>query len=299
MVAGGRHSAEVGRTLAYAATRGETGVIRPGDFKVTALPTPGGAIRVAAGAGVIESAFPGASGQSYTVRGVGSTDHPIAASGTSTTTRYVIIRITDPAYAGQPVPANPEVGPYAILDVVSSITNLTYPFLALAKIVLPASTSTVTNAMITDLRQVANPRSPERTMYVAPVAVPIYLSNTSWVDFPGVTENIRVPGWATYAVVTAQIGGLQQALGGVQSEFSLFFGGVQGQMTAIDAPSIATQDQSRTGTVFLKWESPVTAWAGTSVPLKVMGRKAGGAGRIQADKYTQVAYDVQFTQAPV
>lgn len=296
---GAEHSPAVARMLAYAATNGATGIISATDLKVVALPTPGAAVRIMPGGAALLNRYPGATNQSYTLRNATATDVAVPATGSAGgATRFLILRVDDPEFGGQ-APANVLDGPYVRPVLVSSITNLAYPFVALARIVQPANTATITQAMITDLREVANPRSPERTMYVAPVATPIYLSNTSWVDFPGVTENIRVPGWATYAVVTAQIGGLQQAIGGVQSEFSLFFGGVQGQMTAIDAPSIATQDQSRTGTVFLKWESPVAAWAGTSVPLKVMARKMGGTGRIQADKYTQVAYDVQFTLGPV
>lgn len=296
---GAEHSPAIARQLAYAATNGATGINAATDLRVTALPTPGAFVRIMPGGGVMLNRYPGGGQQSYTVRNPSATDVDVSATGSAGgSTRYVILRVDDPEFGGQ-APANVVTGPYVRPVLVSSITNLAYPFVALAKIVQPANTATITQAMITDLREMANPRSPERTMYVAPVATNIYLSNTAWVDFPGVTENIRVPTWATYAVVTAQIGGLQQALGGVQSEFSLFFNGVQGQMTAIDAPSIATQDQSRTGTVLLKWESPVTAWAGSSVPLKVMARKMSGTGRIQADKYTQVVYDMQFTQGPV
>ena len=67
VIDGARTYAESIRRQLYSATGGATGVILPGALKVTALPTPGGAIVIAPGSAAIASPYPGASGQSYQV----------------------------------------------------------------------------------------------------------------------------------------------------------------------------------------------------------------------------------------
>lgn len=210
MVAGGLHSAEVGRQLAYAATNGATGIVLPTDLRVTALPTAGAAIRIAAGGASIVSKFAGASGQSYVIRGVGATDVSVAKAGTSTTTRYVIIRVTDPAYAGEPTPSNPVNGPYAIPEIVSALPAAK-PHIVLAKIVMPANATTVTNAMITDMRELANPRE-KQVMYPRPTltsdpAAGMLLTATAadgeWFPNAGAEQYIDVPSWATRMQIEA------------------------------------------------------------------------------------------------
>ena len=79
----------------------------------------------------------------------------------------VVARITDPQYEGQP-PADPDDFDYAYVDIIQGVSsstrsardlNLSYPAIALARIDLPASTGTVQASHITDLRELAQPRS--------------------------------------------------------------------------------------------------------------------------------------------
>lgn len=295
---GAEHSPAVARMLAYAATNGATGIISPGDLKVTALPTPGPAVRIAPGGAVMLNRYPGAPNQSYTVRNATETYFDVTATGSSGgATKYLILRVDDPEFDGQ-APADRKNGPYVRPVWVNSITNLAYPFVLLSKLVQPANTATITNAMLTDPREVANPRAPERTMRVNPVSTAKDLTSTSWVDFPGVTEEIPVPPWATYAVITAQMGGMQQVGGAVASEFSLNANNVVGQFTAVDNPA-PSSGYARVPAVFLKWENPVSDLAGGTLSVKLRGRKLSGAGYLRADNYTQLVYDVQFTQGSV
>ncbi|WIC90167.1 minor tail protein [Arthrobacter phage VroomVroom] len=207
---GAEHSPAVARLLGYAATQGATGIIQPSDLIVRALAVPGTAVRIGPGAATLYNRYPGATSQSYLVRNISDTNVEIPATGSgSGATRYIIIRVTDPQYGGQ-VPADVLNGPYVEAVQVSSITNLPYPFVPLAKIVQPASTGTITQAMITDLREVANPREKSIVRPNAIVASDTGLSlGATGVDgevFPnaGGTQTIDIPDWATRVQIRAE-----------------------------------------------------------------------------------------------
>jgi hypothetical protein len=152
------HSASVARMVAWAATSGARGIILPTDMQVKALPVPGTAVQVWPGGAVMPNDYPGGNRESYMVNNESASDVPIAATSSSgPAVKYVIIRIDDPEFDG-PTPADPVNGPYTRFAVVTSISNLEYPHVVLARINQPASTGTITQAMITDLRKVANPR---------------------------------------------------------------------------------------------------------------------------------------------
>lgn len=295
---GAEHSPAVARTLAYAATNGADGIITPTDLKVTALPTPGAAVRVAPGAAVMLNRYPGGTSQSYIGRNESSTDVSVTATGSSGgVTRYLIMRVDDPQFGG-PAPANVLDGPYVRFVWVSSITNLAYPFAPLAKLVQPANTATITNAMLTNIREVANPRSPELQTRVSAIATAHNLTANTFQNFPNVAESIRVPDWATYAVCTAFLSGMQQVDGAVSAEFYLQAKSIQGQLTAIDQPGVGS-GYGRVPTVMMKWENPVGDIAGQNIELRIRARKLAGTGYVRADNYTQIMFQVQFTQGPV
>lgn len=309
MVAGGLHSAEVGRQLAFAATQGATGTVLPEDLKVSALPTPGPSVRISSGGAAIASNFPGASGQSYIARGVGSTDIAVAKAGTSTTTRYVIIRITDPAYAGQPTPAKPAEGPYAIPDVVASITNLAYPFIALAKIVMPANTVNITNAMITDMREVANPRT-GRVQRMSRVIPNLDLTTQlpNYQNWPSSTPpEIDIPAWATRVQATLQVFGVGVVNAGTLGDWELVIGWAPGPVLI---SNMSTYDFNQFGTAANPMRAPAmglildaaipASMRGTRQTIRGRGGRslASGTGFLRADHQTQVQYDVWFAEDP-
>ena len=154
---GAENSVELARADAFVGSSGATGIVDPTDFKVVALPTPGAAVRVRKGTGVIRNIYPGAFGQSYVVQEQSNTDVPVAATGASgAATKYVYVLITDSQYGGQ-APSSVENGPYNDYAVTTTLPS-NQPYLLLARINQPASTATITNAMITDLREVANPK---------------------------------------------------------------------------------------------------------------------------------------------
>ena len=204
---GVEHSAEVARTLAWAATSGASGIIKPTDLRVRATPVPGGTVRIMPGGFVVESSYAGASQQSYVERVPTTTEVAVPATGSSgSATRYVVAAILDPDYpGGGTAPEIPNDGVYAAPRVTTTL-NLAYPHVPLARINQPANTATITDDMITDLREVANPRTLDVWRPRATVkADEEYLTSTStdgeWFPNGGGEQLIYIPEWATRAQI--------------------------------------------------------------------------------------------------
>lgn len=165
MVGGGaEHPVELARLLAFVGAGGNEGVATPGSMRVAALPTPGGAVRVAPGAAILLNRYPGGGEQSYAIRNPTATD--VAISPTTSAggrTDLVWARVVDPQYEGA-APPDPDTYEYVRFGVTQGVSpNLRTlsdprPIIPLALVTLPASTATVTGAMILDLRQLANPQ---------------------------------------------------------------------------------------------------------------------------------------------
>lgn len=209
------HSAESARALAWIATNGRTGISRPGDLLVKPLNVPGGGVLVAPGGGSIESTYAGAAQQSYTVSNTKSAQVSVPANtGSSAVTRYVGVEINDPQYAGS-FPADKANGPYTKFVVRSSLARGVHPWLPLAKLSIPASTAAITGSMITDIRELANPRRVERVHARPRISsdggsqqnLSARVSNGGEY-FPGGggspnTFQVEVPDWAVMMIVEA------------------------------------------------------------------------------------------------
>lgn len=205
---GAENSVELARAVAQVGSSGATGIVEPADFKVVQTPTPGAAVRVRKGTGVVLSTYPGVFGQSYVVQEQSYTDVPVAATGSSSgVTKYVYVVIQDHQYAG-PAPESVEGGPYNFYEVSATLPQF-QPYLLLAKIVQPASTATITNGMIEDVREVANPKQ-----ITVPRARPLNSIDTEtlsrstpegeWFPNAGAHQNIFIPDWATRLIIEAE-----------------------------------------------------------------------------------------------
>lgn len=153
---GAENSVELARAVAHVAASGKTGIVDPGDFEVSALPIPGGAVRAVRGTGSIKSTYPGVFGQSYVVQEQSYTDIPVEPTGSSGgVKKYVYVVIQDTQYAG-PAPDSVENGPYNFYEV-SAVLPKNQPYMLLAEINQPKSTSAITDEMIVDRRKVTQP----------------------------------------------------------------------------------------------------------------------------------------------
>lgn len=172
---GAQHSARLFRRQLQQASSGAAGISRPGDFKVLPLNVPGAGFRVSAGGVLIPSRDSGvAYRETYGVENDGEIS-VLDVPGTGSSggrTDMVIVEVTDPSMqaVSYPVPDEPLTAAYSRVRVVQNVpanaksiadvpalANVTGYACALIK--WPASTGTITAAMITDLREVALPRS--------------------------------------------------------------------------------------------------------------------------------------------
>lgn len=303
---GAEHSPAVARMLAYAATSGATGVVSPGDLKVTALPTPGASVRVAPGGAVMLNRYPGAPNQSYTARNATATDVAVTATGSSGgATRFLILRVDDPEFGGA-VPADRVNGPYVRLVWVNSITNLAYPFVALAKLVQPANTATITNAMLTDLREVANPRTgrvQRMTRGIPTTDLTTQLPN--FQNWPHYVPDIDIPEWATHVQATLQVFGVGVINAATLGDWELVIGWAPGptlisDMSTFDLNQFGTAaNPMRVPAMGLIIDKPIpVAMRGTKQTIRGRGGRtlASGTGFLRSDHQTQIVFDVWFME---
>ena len=285
------------RMTAWVATSGASGVVTAEDFKVQALPTPGGAVSINAGGAVIPTRYGNSTTQqSYVVANDQAFNLSIPAAGAAGRTDYVIIKIEDPQYTGQ-TPENPQDALYCEVVTVATLPT-TYPYVALAKLVLPANTATITNSMITDMRKVANPRRQRDTIITSATSGELHdLTSSQFIDYPnGTPINVAVPSWASKAIVRADL--LETIVYSASSdgEMVLMLGGLPAYTTS------RRYDEVYTGSTFRTDHGIVAAFnipanmRGATHPLRIRARRKAGTGALRADGKTQVVWDVEFIE---
>lgn len=314
---GAEHSPEVARLIGHVATSGADGVVASGDLKVQPLAVPGGSVRVMKGACLMPSRAAGTDQQSYAARNLSEEVVAITATGSGGgRTDMVIVRVEDSSIAGEPwtTPADPKVGPYVFARVLENVpsgavvSNLAareylasqgYTGIPLAAVTLPASTGTVDAGMITDLRNVARPRSEIITAHPAP-PVPSWLSTIA-VDtvWPGGGPTIDVPAWATHADAQVLIGGAVVGVGYPANGWT--------HIRATGYPTVRTVGTQHT----INANPPVMMSAGSlpDVPLiagkrvtfELVGYRSsdGSPGELGTAAHTSVVYQITFHERPL
>ena len=208
VIHGAKHSADVFRQWIHDSTSGGEGISSPTGLRVRATATPSGQVRVDPGGVIIPNTYSGGAGQSYTGRNASQTLVNVPASdSTGSKSWKIIFRVQDPQFGG-PSPADPLVGPYAFIECVSASASITDPHYVLADVVVPKSTATITNAMITDVREVANPlilpviRS-RPLIAIETETLTVTTEIGEWFPNAGAEQRIDIPKWATRAIIEA------------------------------------------------------------------------------------------------
>lgn len=310
MVKGARHAAEVGRLLAYVATRGNEGIINPTDLKVLPLAVPGNQVRVSPGAAVILNRYANSSWQSYAGRNPTDDLSPtiVATGAGSGRSDLIVARVEDPQYPGTTPPASPLDANYIFTRVIQGVPagttratelNLGYPALALARLDIPASTAAITSGMIVDLRKVANPRREKGSGIYYPSA-DITMSKVAYANWPftvGSAVNVNVPEWATGIEIRCSISGAEitGAAGAMQAA---------GLRTVFDGVA-STQHQALIGygpvqrpfVQVIGKHDISAAQRGTTRIITTQGVQSEGVGAIKADYQTTISLEWEFTEA--
>lgn len=301
---GATHSAQQFRMLVRDLSNDSEGITQGDDLKVTQRSTPGGGITVGDGSGVVKgraNAFQG----HYSVCNIGATDVDIAATGAGAgRSDMVIVRVEDPEYEGT---LDPQVDEIAYFDVISNVSSAATSIpdgrtgIPLARIDIPASTSTITSAMITDLRQVANPRRRRSVFTQSPASISTGIgSSTSYNYFSTAAGwNISVPDWASKVIIKIDVSPIRYDLGNFWGRIGATFG------SSMNTQDIVLDDNQGSGArripaIIADTLTVPDSYRGTTQLLRVRASamSAGQAGRIYVDSGTSIAADVQFEEAP-
>ena len=276
--------AEVLRRIAYFASDGISVVNTPADFAVTALTTPGAAVNIAPGSGLIVSTYSGAFGQAYIVANDAVVQKAVPANGTGgTVTQHVLVSIRDPQYPGMPVTPNPSTDLYLDLEVRTTFPS-DRPYLWLADVVMPSGSSTVTSGMIVQKTVVGSPR----TLVDAAPYFPASTKNmpaTTYADWPALGITVPIPSWATYCLAEFMVNGVaytgaDTGVGGVR----LSLAGTADTQNGI----IRSTGQTRQALIAMgRWTIPAGI-RGTSQALVLEGAKTSGAGQFTVDYQSQI-----------
>jgi hypothetical protein len=299
------HSAQQFRMMIKDLARGNQGVTTGLDMKVSALSTPGAGVQISDGSAVIAGVVSTVQGY-YNAYNIGTDTVDVSATGGVSRSDMLVLRVEDPEYEGTRDPATDPIVFFEVIPNVSSSATTVpsgYSAIPLARIDIPASTATITNAMITDLRKVANPRR-ERTLYQHFYPGPLVEktgTSTTYTAFPtSANWSIAVPVWANRVKIVMTVAGVRFSTGFVVGGFTFQFG------TKFAAQNVNIDDDQSTGirrTTLMTSDSlsltdtAGAAMRGTTVTLKTMFRTAtNNAGNIGIDGATTFIADVEFEE---
>lgn len=313
MVAGGNHSAEVGRLLAYAATGSGEGVIGPTDCKVVASAIPDGNIHIQPGAVAMLNRFPGGSSQAYLARNVGDEVKALTPQGSSGV-RYdlVALIVEDPQYPGQPAPASVPNGPYVKTVVYEDVPAATISLAevdpgqtgyALALVKFDASDGTVNQADITDLRDllIVRQQTIERMQqHNATTNTPAAAA----LHPPTATYEITIPKWAAKVQLKAIWSGIQGVDTGTGAGSAIIYGSVRLGVLASNLTQAALDAQAatktQTTTILAADEIAIPEnMRGTKQNLQAYMHAAVANMTIRSTAYTTVLLAATFLEAPI
>ncbi|MET9436865.1 hypothetical protein [Streptomyces sp. NPDC006551] len=303
LVNGAEHSAQTFRLLVKDLSRGAEGITEGPDLKVTQLGTPGAAVQVASGTGVIRgrvNVFQG----SYSFANLAATSVDIAATGGSPRSDLLIVRIEDPDYEGT---LDPAVDPIVYFQVIPNVSPsaTTIPDgrtgIPLARIDIPANTATITDAYIKDVRKIANARRDRNLYPQSPTSIsnevggttPTYTNLTTAPGWP-----IPVPTWASTAKIKIDTGQIRYSSGNFTGVMRATFG------SSLTVQNILLDDNQgggiRRATVTMADNLTIPdAYRGTTQTLRVqVGGAPGNAGLVSVDSATTLIADVEFFEAP-
>lgn len=298
---GGTHPARAFRMMIRDLASGNQGVTEGNDLKVSQWSTPGSGVRVGDGSAVVTGAAWGQG--SYTQYNVGDAIVPTAPTGASARSDLICLRVQDPEYEGNRDPAADDIGYFHVVSGVSATARAVpagMTAIPLARVDIPANTATITNGLITDLRQIANPRR-DRKLYTS---YPTSLSELTyqdgvWRTWPAAAKwSVPIPTWAVSAKIIVTIAGLRLSRAWVFASMQTQLGTALGDVTAID------DDQGsgvRRQTVVVADDLAVGATLrGTTQTLSLRTfMSKSETGDLSVDGSTSIIADVEFTEGIV
>lgn len=313
-VEGAQSSARIARLQLTSASRSGNGIVESADLAVRELAVPGTSVRIDPGAAIIlgqEAAFQG----SYYAHNIGEATLPISPTdSTGGRSDLIVLRVEDPGIDGTPWTWDPATDPVYYFRVIEGVsaTETQAPAgstaIPLARIDIPVSTATITQAMITDVRQSANPRT-ERIMRIQRGVEPIdYAGNIvepDWENWPDPGWTVDVPSWATTAQIVATWGNVDHVSGAETlgwHRVRLLSGGTEAVTYKARwnfnwTGSVARHTMINADEIFIP-----EAMRGTTASLYMQAQGDDGitpANHLEADGATQCVVDITWLDKPV
>jgi len=300
MVRGADHSARAMRLMIRDLARGRQGVAESEDLKVHPLQTPGPGVRVGDGSALIHGARPWQG--AYTQSNIGDAQVEVEPTGPFARTDLIVLRIEDPEWEGERDPRREEIGYFHVVKGVAH-DAATVPEgmtgVALARVTLPRNTAAITADMITDLRQIANPRSERVLRTVHPTATEeVPGKHGQWAAWPREAAwDLDVPAWATTATVVVALSGLRAEAGPVYAELRTRLGERAAKPTVVDDDGTTTRRSSVTLADTL---AVPPSYRGTRqhLAVEINQHDKYGDGQLTVARGTTVTLDVAFTEGP-
>lgn len=313
---GARTTAGLARLSAYASGGGRSGVIRPLDLRVKALSVPGNGLQIMAGGATILNHYLSDPDEAYVVSNPAT--HTVLASSMpsakpASSYYLVCVVVGDPEFnqTGHPYMPSGPIDPalaadfeYVRVVIVPCDANTTrfedlgynYPAYALARLEVPANTTTITNAMIVDLRQLSKPRTESTLLLGRQTTQRVVDVNTSpgsiWINLtPAYLPFVSIPSWATRMQILTHVSGLGNQ-GAAVGELRTAHGTSVGPVETYDMDDVGSRTNLMT--VF---DQDVSAIAGSTIQLLIQARQLfDQVGYAFSDARTQIAFDVRFSE---
>lgn len=309
------------RAQLKSATRAGEGIIEYGDLRVRELAVPGTSVRVASGSCVIlgrEVSFQG----SYYGTNFGEEQVAISETGASPRSDMIVAQVEDPTISGSPWAHDPATEPLIYLRVIEGVdpSATTVPpgisAIPLARIDMPASTGTVEQEYITDLRTMMDERSKIVMRVQRGVTPTDYAGNIVSPDFENwpniVWTDIDVPPWATQVQIDAVWGqagffpddysgsGSTDARGEARVSLGVTGNVVRSAWSAYNFNQLSPSNGIRVAVFNSDQVLVPAAMRGTTTNLQmqVSGDPLAG-GRLRADSSSNFRVTLNFLERPV
>jgi hypothetical protein len=313
----------IARRAEFAATSGAQGIVQKADLKVKQLAVPGVGFLIDAGVGLVRNDYQDFPSESYVVSNPSTHTFPsgsMPASNPAAKSYLVAVVIGDPDFSQTGHPwmgaSDPPLGQeqsfqyvrVTLIEVAAGVTTLdvAYPALILARIDIPANTTTITNSHITDLRKLARPQQSQE-IFVSPGGTwtsgaprRISASASTFSDW-GPQEylpQVKVPTWATRAILVVTLNGVR-----LDDTTASVAGRIRAQMGAVTGPQTFFDYSTGGGAIRDNLQAAgqydVTSIAGTTVALRVEGYESAPGSPTNSQKLTlqqgsQMVFDVRF-----
>lgn len=314
---GAEHSPEVARLLAFAAVGGAEGVLTPAAMKVRPLAVPGTAVRIDPGPASILNRSVGGEDQAYVARNSTSTQVDIGRTPSSGgRSDLIVARVEDPNMAGElwGPPASVKAGPYIHARVIAGVPAGTkrlqdvpgyanHSAITLARIDIPASTGTITESMIVDLRRLCTVRSSRASRQANSTGTPVstgrnalVTASQQFIRWPDVALwQIETPAWATHAIIRGSVESYAVKQGSTTGRIRATFAGKETNHTSFDENHNGS-DTFRNGITFGGEVAIAPQYRGIVNALEFQGTRSENLGFLDADIYTASLLDITFEE---